>query len=756
MRERQAILAVLACIIYSYILTPATGTFDIIANDVNRVVDALLHKSQPATTAPPVPTGPLEIFSAGFAGDNNTVISSSPVLLSAIVLKAGAPALTNTSLQQDYVPYIVILSGNVIFRANGTVIGNASYTGDPESMLLLPAYSVVFDTSLLAPGTYSISATYEGPDYPPTTYPASIPLTIVPPISKSLSLSLFDNTGTKLQPGTYPVTPTDIIYAVLQLDDDSTEAVSEGSMTLSLTSANDSSFKAHYFADLASTLEAMPIVDVEEGLAGSFFTISDFPLGLISISGQYIGTGAIASTPVLTSAVKLAVTSPSPTALSLEAGSVLQAGQPVLPTQISFVLGRAYYLKLVNVFDNLPVGKALFNTDVAACLVTLPANRANGYVKFLKTSNEFYDFVSTQTSISASAPTVKVTAEASYGRLQTSRNDRTSYTSLTYTSNNDYSLDLDCISAGSGSNYFSKDFLTNLDNLPLDITDPAVGSSWNAYEIFFQKFGSHYVYSLTTGGLINAWATSESSKSYSQSDFAAKACATAEGPDPLVNKSISGCAGVTATSRSASSSFEMNTQVYVRGGSPATQAALVSSKGAFTDALIDQFFAEAKTSDAPIDYQWAPIHELIQQSFQTDDARYNKGRNLQAYYEGYIASGCTKDEKNGIVLRRFSKVDGGTLKTYQCERACQGCRSNDDCHSHNGYPFACYCEGRSCVVANGDYSTIKESPNNSPYEDPENASCQYKPFNCKCDRGDTECSRQGKDYIRVGPFYPAQ
>lgn len=56
-----------------------------------------------------------------------------------------------------------------------------------------------------------------------------------------------------------------------------------------------------------------------------------------------------------------------------------------------------------------------------------------------------------------------------------------------------------------------------------------------------------------------------------------------------------------------------------------------------------------------------------------------KFRAVQAYYEGYIAGGCTKDEKNGIVLRRFSKVSGGTLKTYQCERACQGCKNNDDC-----------------------------------------------------------------------------
>lgn len=45
-------------------------------------------------------------------------------------------------------------------------------------------------------------------------------------VTKTLSLTLYDNTGAKLQPGKDTVTPLDIIYAVLQLDDDSTEAVS--------------------------------------------------------------------------------------------------------------------------------------------------------------------------------------------------------------------------------------------------------------------------------------------------------------------------------------------------------------------------------------------------------------------------------------------------------------------------------------------------------------------------------------------------
>lgn len=63
---------------------------------------------------------------------------------------------------------------------------------------------------------------------------------------------------------------------------------------------------------------------------------------------------------------------------------------------------------------------------------------------------------------------------------------------MQYTSNNEYSLDLDCISADTGRNYFSTDFLGSLDALPLDITDPSVGSSWNAYETFFLRNGEPY------------------------------------------------------------------------------------------------------------------------------------------------------------------------------------------------------------------------------------------------------------------------
>lgn len=62
----------------------------------------------------------------------------------------------------------------------------------------------------------------------------------------------------------------------------------------------------------------------------------------------------------------------------------------------------------INIYDNLLNGKAIFNTDVASCIITLDANNANGYTKLLKTSEDFYDYISAETNIAGSANTIKV------------------------------------------------------------------------------------------------------------------------------------------------------------------------------------------------------------------------------------------------------------------------------------------------------------------------------------------------------------
>ena len=77
-------------------------------------------------------------------------------------------------------------------------------------------------------------------------------------------------------------------------------------------------------------------------------------------------------------------------------------------------------------------------------------------------------------------------------------------------------------------------------------------------------------------------------------------------------------------------------------------------------------------------------------------------------------------------------------------------------YSNNGWAFACYCEGKSCVVANGDYSAIKETANDSGKWAPENLSCQYSSAQCRCNLDDTECRKENKSFIRIGPLYPAQ
>ena len=61
---------------------------------------------QPKSAHPPVQ---VEIFTAG--SNTDTAVVGSPILLSAIVLRAGAPDLTSTSTEQDFVPFIVTVQG---------------------------------------------------------------------------------------------------------------------------------------------------------------------------------------------------------------------------------------------------------------------------------------------------------------------------------------------------------------------------------------------------------------------------------------------------------------------------------------------------------------------------------------------------------------------------------------------------------------------------------------------------------------------
>ncbi len=90
------------------------------------------------------------------------------------------------------------------------------------------------------------------------------------------------------------------------------------------------SFTAYYYANITDSLASVPIASVVPDMAGSYFTISDFPVGLINITGQYNGTSGIATSPVVSSSVQLVVNAPAPqpaVLVSLSGGDPLTFGR---------------------------------------------------------------------------------------------------------------------------------------------------------------------------------------------------------------------------------------------------------------------------------------------------------------------------------------------------------------------------------------------------------------------------------------------
>jgi hypothetical protein len=115
--------------------------------------------------------------------------------------------------------------------------------------------------------------------------------------------------------------------------------------------------------------------------------------------------------------------------------------------------------------------------------------------------------------------------------------------------------------------------------------------------------------------------------------------------------------------------------------------------------------ASAPEGDEPVSYGYEPIWETLISLYQVkcnhgnktseDCKNMQRGYNLQAAYEGWLAVGCPKVvTTNGLVYQQMTIADSSSdFATYQCELARTGCYHKSDCHYHTG----CYCHGESCI-----------------------------------------------------------
>ena len=77
--------------------------------------------------------------------------------------------------------------------------------------------------------------------------------------------------------------------------------------------------------------------------------------------------------------------------------------------------------------------------------------------------------------------------------------------------------------------------------------------------------------------------------------------------------------------------------------------------------------------------------------------------NLVAYYEGYLAAECRYVETtNNLTVQSMVQTDpdGQGVRSWACQAAATGCRTNNDCSAggHPRAPSSCTCKGASCIA----------------------------------------------------------
>lgn len=252
-------------------------------------------------------------------------------------------------------------------------------------------------------------------------------------------------------------------------------------------------------------------------------------------------------------------------------------------------------------------------------------------------------------------------------------------------------LNKDCIS---DSSYIDQTLLKDFSALPQFILSPWELRSWQLYDVFLKKHGSHVVTAITNGSSINQMAFADTSDSYSERDFQVKSCLSLAGPTEIGELNVSMCAGINQNEIIEVSKMTMSDSLVVRGGTQETRNKLIKER---TAGLIEKFLNEANETHTPIHYTFTPIWDILQGIFAgVDHDNLLRAVNLEYYFLGYLNYGCKHQVSGGQDLQMFNFTDGANPHSpeYECTLAPIGCHSDSDCHYK---PIWCSCKGQSCV-----------------------------------------------------------
>jgi len=428
---------------------------------------------------------------------------------------------------------------------------------------------------------------------------------------------------------------------------------------------------------------------------------------------------------------------------------------PACPDGICPRLGRAFYLPNYNVIHN-NLGRAVaLNTKLGECARKVKSTYAHREEKVVDSMQGLVSEVKKELDLKGEVGAATImTADGSI-------NDHTDYNSNWTASFHATTLDVvsiklqvflkqstECL--GDESN-FDPGFLKSFKFLPeIDAEKVDESSSWTPYAHFLKQVGSHIMMRQDIGSRFQQWESSTSNNSNIAKSLAAKACAKVEGDLDLGGWSVDSCANYNNSEKRAALKTKSHSDRVILGGSPASRLALLND---VTKQTLSDFISSADDGDEAVSHGFKPIWETLitlysflclENGPSSENCKHQqRAHNLQAAYEGFLATGCPKmTTSNGFVYQRMTISDpNATIKRYQCEVAKTGCNTDDDCHRGGVIGAVCYCYGESCIArghpvigTSMQRSRVRGDKGVTPYNYGPNQACHYRiGGGCTCD-----------------------
>lgn len=362
-------------------------------------------------------------------------------------------------------------------------------------------------------------------------------------------------------------------------------------------------------------------------------------------------------------------------------------------------LGKVIDLRGTNLLEDFQERETtIYEPFDETCFIdeTKAVKASRMFTEYYASSKSFYSSLATQSELDVSLQssyTLGVTLKVATKSKSSSENKVSGLSMNALGVTEKIVVRRGCLERDEGT--LRKDFMKDLELLPLIINSPWKSNSWEPYHNFLEKYGSHIATSVTLGASFKQMTFAESSKSYSEREFEVKSCLSVAGSTTAGEVTFKGCADITKEERTEASQINTSDKVFVLGGTLETRNKLLNPETRSMKDIQD-LLNEAGQSPSSIQHTFLAMWTMLQTRFPPGSPNHVRGLNFEYYYLGFLNYGCPYVKGGDVAIQKFDHSSSSTKTSpdFECSLAKEGCHSNNDCHYK---PVWCSCHGDSCV-----------------------------------------------------------